>query len=352
MTSVETVSEPRRFDITSSRSYIHDLFTFVLDRSTVNEQELNHWVEYLVKSQNPADVLRRFGRSEENTSRLEAKAEARSGYPAGHFYSPVVDVDQFRRHETRIYGPRALIGIDLNVPVQKMVFDRLKRHIELMPFSEASDGHHRYYYSNTSYGFGDAAIYWAMLSDLRPRRIIEVGSGFTSALALDAIDVLGLQTTCTFIDPHPQLLLEVSQPFASCHRILTQEVQTIDPGVVDDLGPNDILFIDSSHVVKTGSDVHFELTELLPRLHSGVIVHFHDMFYPFEYPKRWVDDLRKSWNELYFIQSFLMWNREFSVQFFNDFFVRNHASDLASLPGATRNRLQLNPGGGLWLRRT
>ena len=122
--------------------------------------------------------------------------------------------------------------------------------------------------------------------------------------------------------------------------------------MVRELEVNDILFIDSSHVVKTGSDVHFELTELIPRLRPGVVVHFHDIFYPFEYPKAWVLDINRSWNEIYFLHVFLMYNSAFGIEFFNTFFARNYPDIVrASIP-AHADKFLLNPGGGLWLRKS
>ena len=110
--------------------------------------------------------------------------------------------------------------------------------------------------------------------------------------------------------------------------------------------------IDSSHIVKTGSDVHFELTELLPRLRRGVVVHFHDVFYPFEYPEKWVLEDNNSWNEIYYLQTFLMHNDAFEIIYFNDYFSKVHGDTiLASLPPDVSALVRLNPGGGLWLRR-
>ena len=79
------------------------------------------------------------------------------------------------------------------------------------------------------------------------------------------------------------------------------------------LEPNDILFIDSSHVVKTGSDVQHIFFKILPEIKSGVYIHFHDVFYPFEYPKHWIFDNHWSWNEYYFLMAFLMYNTSFKI---------------------------------------
>jgi hypothetical protein len=107
------------------------------------------------------------------------------------------------------------------------------------------------------------------------------------------------------------------------------------------------LFIDSSHVAKTASDVNFEIFELLPRLKPSVIVHFHDIFYPFEYPHGWIFDIRRSWNEIYFLRAFLMYNSAFEILFFNDYF----ACKFPHLTEHGPSHFRQNPGGGLWLRK-
>ena len=200
----------------------------------------------------------------------------------------------------------------------------MAEHFASLPFSEEADGRHRYNYNNTSYSFGDACIYWAMIAKLRPQMIVEIGSGYTSALALDAIDHFGLGTKCTFIDPYPELLRKVAAPIGAHHALRDIRVQSVDLTIVEELQDNDILFIDSSHVVKTGSDVHFELFAILPRLKRGTVVHFHDIFYPFEYPEEWVMKENLSWNELYFVQAFLMYNNDFEMLYFNDYVRKVH----------------------------
>jgi hypothetical protein len=274
-------------------------------------------------------------------------------YPNGHFYSPVVNVEEAHAQQERIFGPRELLSVDLGADRQIELLQSLSHHFGTMPFGDQPRAPLRYYFDNTSYSFGDACIYWAMIAQFRPKRIIEVGCGFTSALALDAIDHFGLSTRCTFIDPYPDLLLKVAAPIGDRHEVIADLVQNVDPALVEQLEPNDFLFIDSSHVVKSGSDVHFELTEMLPRLRPGVIVHFHDTFDKFEYPRAWVIGQNYSWNELYFLHAFLMYNSAFRILYFNDFVGKQHEDRLRqALPKATADRIVINPGGGLWLQRT
>ena len=343
---------PEIFDASSAATYIQALFRFVLNRPAPDKEEFEHWTRFLLERQDPTDVLVRFGLSDEGQSKLASLEATRTAFSPGHFYSPIVNVEEVEADAARLFSRHTPAGVDMNAQVQKEFFQILVQHSAGLPFSDEKTDGRRYYYNNTSYAFGDAFGYWGMLGHFRPSRIIEIGSGFTSALALDAIDVLGLNTLCTFIDPYPDLLLSVAAPLAERHRVIADRVQAVDPAFVQSLNMGDVLFIDSSHVVKTASDVHFELTELLPRLASGVVVHFHDVFDSFEYPKSWVIEAKQSWNEVYFLQAFLMNNKEFEIIYFNDYFAKEFSDDFGCLPPVVSRRVRLNPGGGLWLRKT
>ena len=116
--------------------------------------------------------------------------------------------------------------------------------------------------------------------------------------------------------------------------------------VLDSLDENDFLFVDSSHVLKVGSDVGYIIFQILPRLKKGVIVHFHDVPWPFEYPKEWLGR-GIIWNEAYFLRSFLQYNRAFPILYFNAYIHQFHREVLGQMmPLCLRN-----PGGGLWLKK-
>jgi hypothetical protein len=337
---------------TSAQDYVKALFRLVLNRQSTTDDEVTYWTREMLHGRSAAQLLELFVTCEENQIRLRANAEHPTRYPNGHFYSPVVDVAEVTANQARIFGRGQPLGIDLGIERQLALLGELAGPIGEIPFSDDFHAPYRYYYNNSSYAFGDAVIYWGMIAHFKPARIIEIGSGFTSGLALDAIDHYRLPTICTFIDPYPDLLLKVATPIDRRHTVLAEKVQDVDPVIVEKLERNDILFVDSSHVVKTDSDVHFEIMELLPRLKPGVIVHFHDIFYPFEYPRDWVIDENYSWNELYFLQAFLMFNDSFEVIYFNHQVGKSHADQmLLRLPHETASRIEINPGGGLWLRR-
>lgn len=150
----------------------------------------------------------------------------------------------------------------------------------------------------------------------------------------------------TFIDPNPDRLNELIRPDDRLStEIYESNVQDIPAEIFEELKSNDVLFIDGSHIVKTGSDVNYILFEILPRLNKGVLVHFHDIFFPFEYPKDWVFEGR-NWNECYFIKAFLMYNPQFKIVLFSDYLHKYHSGIFKGMPLCYKNH-----GGNLWIEK-
>ena len=264
--------------------------------------------------------------------------------PPGHFYSPVPDLSEVERAADRIFA-RAdrLSGLDLHELDQLALFDRISRLAREAPLPGEARG---YFEENDNYGIGDALVLQSMLRLLRPKRYIEVGSGWTTALAVDTNDSwLGGSMKITAIDPHSELLRSIGVPPGSV-EIIEQPVQDVTPEVFAELAENDVLFIDCSHVVKVGSDAHHILTRVLPQLAEGVHVHIHDMFWPFEYLRHWIEEGR-AWNELYLVHAFLLFNEVFEIELFNSWLADQHRDVIE------RELLPMleNPGGALWLRR-
>jgi hypothetical protein len=268
--------------------------------------------------------------------------------PPGHFYSPWPDQADAKRHLDGLDAEplRPLPGIALDDERIKATWLHLLPLMRTAPFTDAPTSRFRYHRANDFYAYGDSTVYFGFIADRRPKRIIEIGSGFSSALALDTCNHLGLDTRLTFIEPYPGVLNSLLRPGdEKSVRLLQQKVQTVDPALFAELDAGDILFVDSSHVVKTGSDVCFEVFEILPVLKPGVLVHFHDVFYPFEYPRAWVVNDGRAWNELYLLRAFLMYNQQFEIVFFNDYFMKRFP-ELANDPTTPFAR---NCGGGLWM---
>lgn len=199
--------------------------------------------------------------------------------------------------------------------------------------------------TNGVFELADGAVYYSMLTTLRPKRVVEVGCGFSSAIALDVRDQELQDLQLTVIDPNPvrlnELLNENDYTQITIHEDL---VQNVPIELFDTLANDDILFIDSTHVIGKGSDVNWLFFQVLPRLRPGVIVHLHDIFFPFEYPDAWVD---WPFNEIYLLQAFLSYNNVFQIMFFNSWFWREH-TDIVSryLPEGA-----IAKPGSLWLRK-
>lgn len=272
------------------------------------------------------------------------------GWPPGHFYSPIPDLDEIARDEARIFAPPAptIPGIDIDAAGQLQLLAQLQPHYAGHPFGDEPRPGVRYAFNNPNYSYGEALVLYTMLCHLRPKRVIEVGSGYSSCVILDANErAFAGQIACTFIEPYPDLLKSLLKPGDEGRiSIVADRIQTVDPALIAGLEPNDVLFIDSSHVAKTGSDVNYIFFELLPRLRAGVFVHFHDIGYPFEYPKSWVYQGR-AWNEAYLLRAFLSYNAAFRIELYNAFIGHFHAEALErSLPLAIKN-----PGTSIWLSR-
>ena len=159
---------------------------------------------------------------------------------------------------------------------------------------------------------------WLLLP-VKPRRIVEVGSGFSSAVMLDTLERVEGSAALTFIEPHPDRLYSLLSPQdRPTTTVVAKQVQEVPLALFDELEAQDVLFIDSSHVCKIGSDVAFLLLRVLPRLKRGVLVHFHDVFYPFTYPDSWIREGR-AWNEALFLRTLLMGNAMFQIVAFNSY---------------------------------
>jgi predicted O-methyltransferase YrrM len=282
--------------------------------------------------------------------KLRAELNRPAAYPPGHFYSPIPSMDEVRRDEAHIFDRslRELSGVDLNVEGQINLLDQLKEFYAEQPFSAEPSAALRYYFENGYYSYADAIFLYCMIRFAQPKRIIEVGSGFSSFVMLDTNDrFFDGRIRLTFVEPYDdRLRSRLTGKDLEVTEIISRRVQEVDLARFDALVAGDILFVDSSHVAKAGSDVNHLLFEILPRLAPGVFVHFHDMFYPFEYPKKWIEEGR-FWNEDYILRAFLQFNSAFKIRIWNQFLGTFHPEKLRdSMPLCMKNT-----GGSLWLQR-
>ena len=268
----------------------------------------------------------------------------------GHFYSPLSSREELAAYEKHAAEPkpRELPGIDLNESGQLALLDKLTTYYKEMPFGV--DDHPeglRYRLHNKAFYFTDGVFYYSMLRHLKPPRVLEVGSGWSSALLLDVDErFLGGRTQCTFVEPYPDLLHSLVRPEdAKKHRIIPKKLQDVDLSEFTSLESGDLLFIDSSHVCKPLSDVEHLFNHVLPAVKPGVHIHIHDIFYPFEYINVFVQEMR-AWNELYVLRSFLQYNDHFKIELFNHHLQAFHNDRLMrDMP------LCLSEGSSIWLRR-
>jgi len=290
--------------------------------------------------------IRRWARVDAAAGRT---TEAREGWAPGHFYSPVVSTHDIERHRERVYstaGDRELPGLALDLDAQLETFQRIAAAAPGQPWGERPQRRLRYGFDNPNFGPGESLLLWGMFCDLGPRRVIEIGAGWSTRAILDIRDrLLDGNLEVTAIEPYASAVIPdlMSDPGVQVIEVPAQETG-VERFLA--LGPGDVLFVDSSHVVKFGSDVQFILNDVLPRLAPGVRVHFHDVMYPFEYPLEWIRQGR-NWNEAYALRSFLTFNAAYTIDLFAAY-VWALAPDRAAslLPRAAPS-----PGSSLWLRR-
>jgi len=268
----------------------------------------------------------------------------------GHYYSPLPDMAEVERRTSYIYPPppSELPGIDLRPDHHK----RLLR--DFVPYNAAPaierrfNPNSRYFRPNGSFHFQDAFTLYAMIRHLMPARFIEVGCGMSSCVILDTYEALRLNPQLTFIDPYPEFLLKVIHAEdRSRFELRTQCIQDVPKEIFGELEAGDVLFIDTSHASKVGSDVNHIFFHILPLLKKGVYLHFHDIWYPFEYPKDWLYR-GMFWNEAYLLRAFLMYNPNFEIVMFNNYVLRCVTEQVKSdFPLFAEE-----PGASIWLRRT
>jgi len=243
--------------------------------------------------------------------------------PNGHYYSPVPNMKElfFGEPTNRYQRSKELQGIDLNDQTQLHYFNLFLQNNE--EFN--SQLFVRFSLDNDFFGAADALSLYTICKEKKPRKIIEVGSGHTSALFLDCNNFLKTNTVFTFIEPFPERLYSMlNEEDLRSTSIHVNKVQSIHPSVFEQLNKNDILFIDSSHVSKFESDVNYLFFEILPQLKKGVIIHIHDIFNNFEYPTSWLYNENRFWNEAYIVRAFLQFNDSYKIIFWDHYMLKKH----------------------------
>ena len=272
--------------------------------------------------------------------------------PRGHYCSPLPDPENGALHATASLtrDPRVeLPGIDFQIHEQTNLLLRMAELYPQFDWAEQSCPNRRFHFDQGWFKHADSLSLYSMLRLYRPRQVVEVGSGFSSALMLDVNErFLGRSIRFTFIEPSPERLESVLREEDRLSvQLISQPVQTVSIDLFRSLNKDDILFIDSSHVSKAGSDTHYLFFEVMPALSSGVLVHVHDIFWPFEYPADWIREGR-AWNEAYLLRAFLSFNQAFKIMFWSPFMALIEADLIKrKMPLYLRNT-----GASIWLRKT
>lgn len=229
-----------------------------------------------------------------------------------HYYSPIPNVGGI---DSQIWETRDhLFGIDMRLDdsIEQLFELEEKFSSEYNKFNDSpGSGPHSFGLNNPAFGPGDAEAYYSLLRHLKPRKVVEIGCGFSTLVASMAIQKNGEEDprfSCDYLCIEPYLPDYLDPLPLGISRVLRKGVQSVPLSVFEDLEAGDVLFIDSTHVVAIGSDVVYEYLEILPRLKPGVFVHIHDIFLPLDYPCEWMTSARFFWNEQYLLQAYLLGN--------------------------------------------
>lgn len=238
-----------------------------------------------------------------------------------HYYEPLPD---FRSITTeQINRRRTYPGIDFRWDEQLTLVNELSEYRDELSKLDFD-------FDNVFFKGFDAAVYYSLIRRLQPQRVVEIGGGYSTQIADKALRVNG-KGKLTCIEPYPEeRLLKADLKI----DLIQKQVEQIDLDFFSRLEANDILFIDSSHIVKFGSDVCYELLEVLPILKRGVWIHVHDIFFPHDYPAEWLLKRRLALNEQYVLEAFLSFNRDFKVALSNHWLSIDHVAAVTALSPA------------------
>lgn len=241
-------------------------------------------------------------------------------FEEGHFYSPVPSDMDISEHLEKFDINRPLPAINLNTEQQIQTYYLFKNYFKNFIWNDTKTENLKYFCDNGQYPRGCATSLYCFILHYKPKRIIEIGSGYSTSLVSD-INKLYMDNTVeiTSIEPWPTRLYETfGDNLDKEIKLIKTRLQDVSLELFDTLEENDLLIVDSTHISKLNSDVNKIIFEILPRLNKGVIVHFHDIFYPFEYPTQWIKENR-AWNEDYLLRAFLMYNDKFSIEFWGTY---------------------------------
>jgi Methyltransferase domain len=242
-----------------------------------------------------------------------------------HYYEPFLDPRELRKP---LEEERSLPGIDWRVESQLALLASLRFADELQHLAQPRSGVTEFRLQNGSFESGDAEFLYQFIRARKPRRIFEIGSGNSTLIARDAVQKNRQEDpgyTCRHLCIEP---FEMSWLESTGVTVLRKKVEEVDATLFAELEANDLLFIDSSHIIRPQGDVLTEYLEILPRLRPGVIVHVHDIFSPRDYPREWLERRKLLWNEQYLLEACLSQNDSWQVLAALNFLHHRHFAEL------------------------
>jgi hypothetical protein len=234
-------------------------------------------------------------------------------FQPNHFHWPLNDVPFLRAHPELWTQPALPAEIDWNLDGQLELLKGIARYageLDDVPAGAAPPG--EFAWDAGPFPRGDATLYYCLVRHLRPRRVVEVGAGWSSLILRRALEANGDAAHVTLVEPDPNC--DVLRNLPPAWELIETQVQFAGFDCFEALRSGDVLFYDGSHCVHTGSDVNWIFFNVLPRLSAGVWIHVHDLMWPWDYPPEWVLDEGLSWNEQYLVQAFLMGNDRYRVR--------------------------------------
>jgi hypothetical protein len=274
-----------------------------------------------------------------------------------HFYTPIPELERIRHDATWDSEPREVPGIDMNLGYQeRLLFSDFPRYVNEYDFPlkrpDSAKDAGGFYFQNGMFANTDAEVYYCMIRHFKPKQIIEVGAGWSTHISCAAATQNrrddGTGAEITVIEPYPnRKLLEPLRLHLA--GIMEKKVQDVAPEFFNRLGRNDILFIDSSHVVKSGGDVNYLFLEILPRLNAGVIVHIHDIRIPYEVPKLFLLDQSRFFTEQYLLQALLIGNKGFQILCGTYLMTKRHPEKISATFRSSCGGRYV--GGSFWIQR-
>ena len=262
------------------------------------------------------------------------------------FYSPLNDCDFLQNNQDLWADPFEPLDINWNLTGQLEVAREVSKYVgELKDIPKNSDDSDRFFWNNDFWSNADALVQYGLCRSRKPKHVVEIGCGWSSLLLSIALEKNCTHCSVTQVEPYPRKKLMAQLP--AHWKLHNTILQKVDIAIFDNLEPGDILFYDGSHCSKIASDVNWLFFRILPRLKAGILIHFHDICFPYEYPTSWIFERGQTWNEQYVLQAFLMNNSDYKILIANRYLWAHHEDVLDVL----YKGIQPSYGSSFWIEK-